>query len=117
MRATAGKTQKKAQPALHWLRHALKQNLMTRNLLRHWQRHLPKREDGRGRRQYESIVHADPSRIQSWLGLGLVHARSGHLKASALLSKSALYQSKRTPAKANLLTIFKQTGEFEKPKP
>ena len=57
----------------------------------------------------------DPSRIQSWLGMGIVHARAGQLKASATCFQKVLSIDPTEPrATANLLTIFKQTGEFEK---
>ena len=64
--------------------------------------------------RYESVLQADPRRIQSWLGLGLVHARSGQLQASATCYRKVLSINPNEPlAKANLLTIFKQTGDFE----
>ena len=63
--------------------------------------------------KYQSIVQADPSRIKSWLGLGLIHARLGQLKASETCYRKVLSISPNEPlAKANLLTILKETGEF-----
>ena len=65
-------------------------------------------------RRYESIIHANPNRIKSWLGLGLAHARLGQLQASASCYQKILsINPSETDAKANLLTIFKQTGEFQ----
>ena len=64
--------------------------------------------------RYESIVKKDPTRIQSWLGLGLVHASTGQLQASKACYQKVLSIDPNEPsAKANLLTIYKQTGEFQ----
>ena len=56
----------------------------------------------------------DPTRIQSWLGLGLVHARQDSSKRKCKLFQRVLSIDPNEPrAKANLLTIYKQTGEFK----
>ena len=48
-------------------------------------------------------------------GIGLVHGRSGDLTASISCYRKVLSINKNEPrAKANLLTIYKKRGEFEK---
>ena len=65
-------------------------------------------------RHYELILKKDPTRLQSWMGLGLVHARAGQLQASKACFQKVLSIDPNEPrAKANLLTIYKQTGEFQ----
>ena len=102
-------------PALHWLRHALAQKPGDTGLEEAFAEVLALAgETAEAVGRYESIVNADPRRIQSWLGLGLVHARSGKLRASASCFQKVLAINPNEPrATANLLTIFKQTGEFE----
>ena len=57
--------------------------------------------------RYESIVHADPSRIQSWLGLGLDRSCRPS-RASTTRFQKAFNQRKEPTAIANLVTVFKQ---------
>ena len=65
-------------------------------------------------RIYESIVQTNSKRIQSWMGLGLVHGRSGNLIASTFCYEKVLSINPNEPrAKANLLTIYKQKGDFK----
>ena len=104
-----------SKAALQWLSHALEQQPVDTELREALAETLA--VDGQtveAASCYESIVNADPSRIQSWLGLGLLHARSGQLKASKACYHKVLSINPNEPsAKANLLTIFKQTGEFK----
>ena len=63
--------------------------------------------------RYESIVNTDPVRTQSWLGLGIVHARIGQHKESAFCYKKVIsINPNESRATANLITIYKRTGEF-----
>ena len=41
-------------------------------------------------RHYELILKKDPTRLQSWMGLGLVHARAGQLQEQGQLPKGSV---------------------------
>ena len=116
MQATAGKTLAKAAAAVSWLRRALHQDpgdTEVEEALAEAHAHAGETTEAINR--YESIVHADPSRIQSWLGLGLIHGRAGHLEASTTCFQKALSINAKEPtAIANLVTVFKQAGEFRR---
>ena len=67
--------------ALHWLRHALRQDPDDTELVEALAEILALADEtAEAIGRYESVLQADPRRIQSWLGLGLVHARSGSCK-------------------------------------
>ena len=102
-------------PALHWLRHALRQDPDDTELVEALAEILALADEtAEAIGRYESVLQADPRRIQRWLGLGLVHARSGQLQASATCYRKVLSINPNEPrATANLLTIFKQTGDFQ----
>ena len=102
-------------PAIHWLRNALKEEPDDTKLVEALAEMLGiAGETAEATYLYESIIQAEPNRIQSWLGLGIVHARSGQLKQSTSCYQQVLKINPDEPrAKANLLSIFKQTGEFE----
>ena len=101
--------------ALHWLHLALKQQPDDLELSEALAEALSlEGKTAEAVDQYEAIVDKHPHRIESWLGLGLAHARSGHLNASGSCYRKVLSINPNEPrAKANLLTICKQTGEFE----
>ena len=66
--------------ALQCLRQALKQNSSDTELREAFAEILALMgKTAEAINHYESIVHADPRRIQSWLGLGLIHGRTGQL--------------------------------------
>ena len=101
--------------AIGWLRQATKTHPVDLNLIEALAEALYL--DGKTTEainSYESVVHTDPSRIKSWLGLGIVNAHLGQLKTSENCFQKALTINPNEPlAKANLLTIFKQKGDFE----
>ena len=104
--------------ALHWLQHASKQDPSDTEVTEALSEMLALAGATENAiERYESIIHANPRRIQSWLGLGLVHARLGDLSASANCYRRVLSINPNEPrATANLLTIFKQTGDFQPPR-
>ena len=101
--------------SLHWLEHGHKQHPDDIQLLEALAEALAQAgKTAESIRQYESILKTNSERTQSWMGLGLVHGRVGHLTDSAACYKKVLSINKNEPqAKANLLTIYKQKGDFE----
>ena len=62
-------------------------------------------------RRFSKLIRND---LHSWMGLGLVHGQLGHLTESAAATKKHYLSIKMNlRAKANLITIYKQIGEFK----
>ncbi|WP_226412902.1 tetratricopeptide repeat protein [Synechococcus sp. MU1642] len=101
--------------ALHWLRHALNAEPTDTELRESLAETLAMAgETAEAIVVYEAIVQSDTSRIQSWMGLGLIHARAEKLEESKDCYRKVLSINPDQPhAKANLLTILKQQGEFQ----
>ena len=83
---------------IHWLEHALKDSPDDTELGEALAEMLALAgKTAEAIRRYESIINANPSRIQSWMGLGLVHARLGQLKASATCYQKVLSINPKEP--------------------
>ncbi|TCD58125.1 O-linked N-acetylglucosamine transferase, SPINDLY family protein [Synechococcus sp. BS55D] len=101
--------------ALHWLQKALALQPGEADLLES----LAETQAGRGDNQeairlFETILRDHPQRVNSWLGLGLVQGRSGHFSASSACFRKVLaLEPREHRAAANLITLFKQTGDFD----
>ena len=102
--------------SLHWLQHALNEQPGDIELMEALADTLSQAgKTAEAVKLYESVIKTNPKRFQSWMGLGLTNGRVKRFEESkSCFEKVLKIEPKEHRAKANLITIFKETGEFEK---
>ena len=101
--------------SLHWLQHALEDNpddIELAEALAETMAQAGNKAEAISR--FKAIIRTNPTRTKSWMGVGKVYWSLGNLIESASCYQKVLsIDPNESGAKANLLTIYKQTGEFE----